>query len=197
MWPEHPSAFICSFECCLVLTFWQRMLPGVLQSVSSVMAENTQWYCCGNRRMAITFSTVNSFPACHCRQFKDVQLAADYQSTNAFLPAFDDTATDSLFPSEQAWLPTNMAKRFDCSFCHKRFNTSHGKTNHERLHNGKGIECEECHKLFICKAELLRHRGGVHGRNTFSCEKCHRTFSWEHNLKSHMRLCHKVSDCPS
>ena len=49
------------------------------------------------------------------------------------------------------------------------------------------IECDECHKTFGLKKDLVRHIKSIHEKEEYTCERCHKTFN--SNLRRHQVTC--------
>ena len=79
-------------------------------------------------------------------------------------------------------------KPFQCTSCHKRFQTSGSLIAHERIHTGeKPYQCKTCKKHFREKSNLKRHVRTHTGEKPYHCNTCSKSFTVSSNLKTHER----------
>lgn len=94
-------------------------------------------------------------------------------------------------------------RRFECSFCEKRFAFKQGLERHQTIHDNESQPhgCLYCELRFPSAARLQRHLSNEHaGKRPFPCSKCSKRFMLSHHLYRHMRTTHDIQQvyyrCP-
>ena len=78
-------------------------------------------------------------------------------------------------------------KSCDMSFDHRTKLKGHIR----KFHNQKSLRCNSCENLFLCPAELRRHRETVHEKlKDHKCDSCGKSFSRAFHLKTHIHTVH-------
>ncbi|XP_064101078.1 zinc finger protein 226-like [Macrobrachium nipponense] len=87
--------------------------------------------------------------------------------------------------------PLNCGK-YECSVCHKTFNTRSNANIHLRLHsNVRPYVCSDCGKAFRQISHLKDHVKMHTGEKPFSCSVCYAAFAQSSSVKAHIKKCHK------
>lgn len=93
-------------------------------------------------------------------------------------------------------LPDELARKFACSVCGKRYKTEAYVLKHEKLHTAdKAFSCNECPKKFLTKQRLEEHMQLHTGDFKFLCEICSARFTRKDNLTQHLKQNHRYV-CP-
>ncbi|CAH1772347.1 unnamed protein product, partial [Owenia fusiformis] len=80
---------------------------------------------------------------------------------------------------------------FKCGICDFRFKMVGDLKKHMDVHLGeKNIQCDLCHKKFICQKYLAKHKKNMHTENKdkimFKCDKCNHMTKSKQNLQRHL-----------
>ncbi|XP_044743907.1 zinc finger protein 391-like [Chrysoperla carnea] len=81
----------------------------------------------------------------------------------------------------------SQERPYRCEQCPKRFKNMKTLNDHLKTHLGLRLKCNNCDKLFSCKASLKRHSSIHSGLLPFECSFCNKRFRIAETLKIHVR----------
>ncbi|XP_042227399.1 protein krueppel-like [Homarus americanus] len=85
----------------------------------------------------------------------------------------------------------NERKRFECTFCKKKFKRKEKLKYHERIHTGeRPFQCQLCVRGFVSKTKLDDHVSRHRGDRRYRCSYCTKTYAGAWDLKQHIRKVH-------
>jgi len=137
-------------------------------------------------------------PACHycgklfsVKRNLEIHLANVHTENKSYLC---DICGDAL--TSQGGLITHKRihtgeKPYVCDVCGQSFRSCSGMTTHKMKHGPKTQECDECHKTFVLKTTLQKHKRIHSGVKPYKCEKCGKGFMWFTSYNLH-RKNHKI-----
>ena len=78
---------------------------------------------------------------------------------------------------------------YKCSDCDKAYKYEPQLRIHRRLHTGQRFYCDRCHKPFIDKGDMERHKISVHSDlRAYKCDTCGASFKHKGTLNTHARV---------
>jgi len=113
---------------------------------------------------------INSFICIHCNEKFDSQnliekhIANQHKTLNTFICPYPNCGKKFTLENYLRNHTQRHNKKYNCSYCEKKFSTERELIAHERTHTGEKIPCtyDGCDKTFVSKSNLSRHIKNYH-----------------------------------
>ena len=81
-------------------------------------------------------------------------------------------------------------RKYQCTFCGKKFGQKVNLKNHERIHTGeRPFECDICHKKLVTAQCLQGHKATQHSNEKpYKCDECDKCYALKSQLMLHKNI---------
>jgi uncharacterized Zn-finger protein len=124
------------------------------------------------------------------REFYTKQRITAHMIVHIDIKPFACTKCEMTFKRKcnlQDHMGVHSDKKFECSFCPRKFTRVYSRDAHERDHiHPRRFSCDICSKTYTQSGSLKAHLKTHEYTNEYVCLKCEQTFRYQTNFFSHV-----------